>query len=601
MTSKELREKFLQFFKKKGHTIIPSASLIPENDPSVLFTTAGMHPLVPYLLGESHPGGKRLADVQKCLRTDDIDEVGDATHNTFFEMLGNWSLGDYFKREAITWSYEFLTDKSWLGLPPEKLAVSVFAGDETAPRDEVSACLWQSLGFRESRIAYLGKTENWWPAGGKHPGPQGPCTEMFYWTGSKRAPDKFDPKDSQWVEIWNDVFMEFSRTPEGVFEPLKQKNVDTGMGLERTAAVLQGKKTIFETDLFTPILDQLKILSPLSKGGEEEATRPMRIIADHIRAVTFILGDDFGVMPSNKDQGYIARRLLRRAIVQGTRLGITGFFLSKLADVVIQHYKDPYIELSRNRDKIMTELDQEEQKFHETLTVGMKKLDALITRGGTMLRGEDAFELYATFGFPFELIKELVIEKTAAVMRVDEEGYEQCFAAHQEISRAGSEQKFAGGLADHSAQVIHGHTATHLLHQALRAVLGEHVTQKGSNITRERLRFDFTHPSKMTPEELKAVENLVNEQIHKNVSVHFEVLDIEEAKARGALGFFDDKYAALGGKIKVYFVGDESQGYFSKEICGGPHVSQTGEIGSFKIIKEEAVASGIRRIKAKVE
>ncbi len=394
--------------------------------------------------------------------------------------------------------------------------------------------------------------------------------------------------------------MEYNRTTEGRFEPLKQKNVDTGMGLERTALVLQNKETVFETDLFASIIAKLVSLSPRGEEEKEGVVRARRIIADHIRAVTFILGDDFGVMPSNKDQGYIARRLIRRSVVQGTKLGITSFFLSKLADTVIQNYKDPYTELARNRDKILSELDQEEQKFHETLAIGIKKLDALIARGVSIISGDDAFELYATYGFPLDLTREMVREKTADTVRVDEGGFKKRFEEHQTISRAGSEQKFAGGLADHSAEVIRGHTATHLLHQALRTVLGEQIMQRGSNITRERLRFDFSFPRKLTPEELNRVEALVSEQIQRDLLVHFEVLDMEEAKQRGALGFFDDKYAALGGKIKVYFVGDEQQGFFSKEICGGPHVTRTSEIRSFKIIKEEAVSAGVRRIKAVV-
>ncbi len=599
MMAKEIREKFWRFFKERRHTIIPSASLIPENDPSVLFTTAGMHPLVPYLLGEAHPGGRRLANIQKCLRTDDLEEVGDATHLTFFEMLGNWSLGDYFKKEAIEWSYEFLIGREWLGLDPLKLAVSVFAGDQIAPRDEESASHWQRLGIPAARLAYLGKEANWWPAGGEHSGPQGPDTEMFYWVGPTPVPTEFDPTDNRWVEIWNDVFMEYERTSEGVFRPLKQKNVDTGLGLERLAAVLGGQETVFTTDLFQPLILSLEKLSGKTYGQDQVTTRLMRIVADHLRGVTFILGDDFGVVPSNKDQGYVARRLLRRAIVQGSKLGISNFFLAKLAGVVIEGYKEIYPELARNRDQIKSELDQEEQKFHETLTLGLKRLDVLIAGQDQVIPGDQVFELYATYGFPFELTRELVSEKTAATKRVDEDDFRERFIEHQKISRAGSGHKFSGGLADHSPEVIRGHTATHLLHQALRLVLGEGVKQMGSNITRERLRFDFTFPRKMTAEEIRAVEDLVNEQIKKDWPVHFEALELEEAKQRGAIGYFDDKYAFLGGKIKVYFIGQEKDGYFSQEICGGPHVEHLGKIKSFKIIKEEAVSTGVRRIKAR--
>ncbi len=596
MTGSELRSTFLRFFKERGHTIIPSASLVPENDPSVLFTTAGMHPLVPYLLGEPHPGGTRLADVQKCIRTGDIDEVGDNRHLTFFEMLGNWSLGDYFKEDAIRWSWEFLTGKDWLAIPPEKLAVTVFAGDGDASKDDESVQIWKSLGVPEKRIAFLGKDDNWWPAGGKHPGPQGPDTEMFYWTGEGAAPELFDPKDERWVEIWNDVFMQFAKTTEGDLVPLVKKNVDTGMGLERTVAVLSGQKTVFETDLFQPLFRVLEPLSGKTYGENDETTRLFRIIADHIKAATMILGDDRGVVPSNVDQGYVLRRLIRRAVRFGRQLGIAGEFCTAVAEEAIRMYAEAYPELERNRTRITAELAKEEQKFATSLVHGMREFEKLFAAHAA-LTGEDAFVLYTTYGFPLELTEELARERG---QKVDRAAFTAEFEKHQELSRAGSEQKFVGGLADHSVETTRLHTATHLLHRALKNVLGDHVQQKGSNITRERLRFDFTHAKKMTVEEVAEVERQVNQAIADDLPMHYVEMTVEEAKASGALGYFEDKYAQLGGNIKVYMVGDEARGYFSKEICGGPHVTHTGDLGSFRILKEEAVAAGIRRIKATV-
>lgn len=592
MTASEIRLRYKAFFEKRGHRVIASASLVPENDPSVLFTTAGMHPLVPYLLGEPHPAGKRLVNAQKCVRTGDIDEVGDNRHCTFFEMLGNWSLGDYFKEDSIKWSYEFLTSKTeGLGLSPNNLAVTVFAGDESAPRDEVSANLWKSLGFTDDRIAYLGKDDNWWPAGGKHPGPQGPDTEIFYWTGGGEAPTVYDPKDERWVEIWNNVFMEFLRSPEDMsLSPLKAKNVDTGMGLERITAVTQGAQTVFETELFTPLFATLETLGAPTYGSSESVTRSLRIIADHVKAATLIIGDDHGVVPSNVDQGYIVRRIMRRAIRHARMLGIEGEVCAPLARTVIGMYGTEYPELVAHEGHILEVMTKEEQKFSQTVAHGVREFEKLLKVGSKEISGEQAFLLFSSYGFPLELTKELANEQGIIV---DEAGFAKKFEEHQALSRAGAGAKFAGGLADHSEKTVHGHTATHLLHQALRMVLGDHVMQKGSNITSERLRFDFTHGEKMTPEQIKAVEILVNEQITRDLPVSFEMLTPEDAKAKGAIGLFDDKYAQVGNTVKVYSVGD-----FSSEICGGPHVAHTGEIGGFSIVKEEAVSAGIRRIKA---
>lgn len=600
MTANELRDKFLKFFESKGHTIISSASLVPENDPSVLFTTAGMHPLVPYLLGEKHPGGQRLVDVQKCIRTGDIDEVGDDRHLTFFEMLGNWSLGDYFKKEAITWSFEFLISPAWLGIDPRRLAVTVFAGDESAPRDEESAGIWKSLGILEERIAYLGANDNWWPAGGKHAGPQGPDTEMFYWTGDGPAPKVYDPKDARWVEIWNDVFMQFAKGGDDVLKPLAKKNVDTGMGLERTLAVLNGKKTVFETELFLPLIGVVEQLSGQRYGTDADKTKSFRIIADHLKAAAFILGDPWGVVPSNVDQGYVLRRLIRRAIRHARRLGVAGEFCWQVAQHVITMYEHAYPELSARRGIIKTELEKEEAKFAATLEDGLRELNKLLRVGEIELikegneppvlnrvDAEKAFYIFQTFGFPLEMMQE---ELGKRALLIDESEFRQQFIKHQELSRAGAAEKFAGGLADHSIESTMLHTATHLLHKALRDVLGNHVEQRGSNITHERLRFDFSHSDKMTSEQIKKVEDIVNEQIKRDLPISFEELTVEEAKKRGAIGLFEEKY---GHKVKVYTMGD-----FSKEICGGPHVEHTGVLKSFKIQKEEASSAGIRRIKA---
>lgn len=590
MTAKELREKFLQYFKEKGHTIIPSASLIPEHDPTVLFTTAGMHPLVPFLLGEKHPGGKRLANVQKCLRTGDIDEVGDNWHLTFFEMLGNWSLGDYFKKEAIEMSWEFLTNKKWLGLDPKNIAVSVFAGDADAPFDEEAYKIWREIGVPKERIVRLPKEDNWWgPAG--ETGPCGPDTEIFYWGGEGEAPFVFDPKNKNWAEIWNNVFMEYNKTVEGKYLPLVQKNIDTGMGLERTLAVLQGKKSVYDTELFEPIIKKICEMAGALSGQENDFyasnQKAIRIIADHLKAATFVLGDPIGAVPSNLRQGYVLRRLIRRAIRFAKMIGIDikKEVTVPVAQVVVEMYKDVYPELKNNENKILSELSLEEKRFEKTLELGLKEFNKMLKDG--KISGREAFILFSTYGFPLEMTRELAMEQG---LQIDEKEFKEEFRKHQELSRTASAGQFKGGLADAGEAARKLHTATHLLHTALRKVLGSHVEQRGSNITPQRLRFDFSHPQKMTPEEIKRVEDLVNEQIRKALPVTFEEMTLEEAKKAGAIGLFEEKY---GEKVKVYTIGD-----FSKEICGGPHAQNTSELGQFKIIKEEASSAGVRRIKA---
>ncbi len=589
MNSRTLRKQYIDFFvQKHGHAEISGASLIPENDPTVLFTTAGMHPLVPYLMGESHPQGKRLVDVQKCLRTDDIDEVGDTTHLTFFEMLGNWSLGDYFKEEAIKMSYEFLTEV--LGLDPDRLSVSCFEGDDDAPKDEEAAKAWEALGFtrdgEKKRIYFFGKKENWWgPAG--LTGPCGPDTEMFYEMDQPKCSEGCDPSCDcgKFVEIWNDVFMQYNKTAEGKFEPLAQKNVDTGLGLDRVAAILQGVPTVFETDLFVPILNKIKELA------NEEDVISHRIIADHLRAAVFILADPQAVRPSNTDQGYVLRRLIRRAIRHGLKLGIEEAFLIQIAEVIIENHKDAYPELERSRDFIRSALSEEETKFSKTLGKGEKEFEKMMRRleqdGSKTVTGEMAFRLYDTYGFPLEMTQELAKEHGLAV---DCDNYEECFKKHQEKSRAGAAAKFSGGLQDDHAETVKLHTATHLLQAALREVLGDHVYQKGSNITHERLRFDFTNPEGMTPEQKEAVTARVNEIIEADLPITFQMMTVDEAKESKAIGVFPDRYDE---KIKVYTV----EG-FSKEICGGPHAASTGMLGTFKIKKEQSSGAGVRRIKA---
>ena len=588
MTAAELRRKYIEFFKSKGHQEIKSASLIPDNDPTCLFTTAGMHPLVPYLQGAKHPSGTRLTDCQKCIRTGDIDEVGDPVHLTFFEMLGNWSLGDYFKKEAIDFSFEFLTGKDNLNIPVDMLAVTVFAGDENAPFDAEAFEIWKGHGIPECRIAKLGKKDNWWgPAGTT--GPCGPDTEMFYWTGPKPAPETFDPSNKLWVEIWNDVFMQYNKTADGTFEPLSQRNVDTGMGLERITAVLQGKASCYETEIFASIFAALDEVRGIETPAERTASE--RIIADHLRAATFIIAD--GITPGRVDQPYVLRRLIRRAIREGRKLGITGkLFTSTIAQVVIGQFGEFYPELVERKDVIISELDREEKQFGVTLENGIKEFQKLVDRVPAfverkVISGKNAFNLYETYGFPIELTCEMAAEQN---FTVDMAGYEEAYKKHQEMSRAGAEQKFKGGLADHSEATARLHTATHLLQAALRKILGEHVEQKGSNITAERLRFDFSHPEKMTPEQIAEAEKLVNEAIARDLEIVCEEMDVDSARARGAMGLFGSKYGEV---VKVYTMGD-----VSCEICGGPHAARTGELKSFKILKEESSSRGVRRIKA---
>ncbi len=606
MDSKELRQKFLKFFEEKGHKVIPSASLVPENDPSVLFTTAGMHPLVPYIMGEDHPKGKRLTDSQKCIRTDDIEDVGDRVHHTFFEMLGNWSFGDYFKEDAIKYSYEFLTDKKWLGIDKNKLAVTVFMGDKDAPFDEDSYNIWLSLGIPKERIARLGKKDNWWgPAG--ETGPCGPDTEMFFWSAKEKAPEKFDPNDDRWTEIWNDVFMQYNKKKDGKFETLKQKNVDTGMGLERMLAVLNGFDDDYRTDLFTPIIKRIEKLSDMEYGEktDEEYVKEdlqcwvdvriqFRIIADHVKAAIFAIND--GVIPSNKQAGYVTRRLIRRTIVKGHQVGIKENFLADFVEVIQEIYKGIY---DLKADLITKELKSEEDKFRKTLQVGLKEFEKVSVKS---ISGKDAFDLYQNYGFPLEMVEELAKEKK---LKVDKKGFEEEFKKHQELSRSASAGMFKGGLADDSEMATKYHTATHLLNAALREVLGDHVEQRGSNINAERLRFDFSHDVKMTDEEKKKVEDLVNGQIANNLPVTKEEMTVEEAKKQGAVGVFGEKY---GEKVSVYTITNPTPGVglkgervFSREICGGPHVKNTGELGRFKIKKEESSSKGVRRIKAVLE
>ena len=587
--SADLRAMFLKFFQDHGHAVISSASVIPENDPTVLFTTAGMHPLVPYLMGQKHPAGTRLTDVQKCVRTGDIEDVGDFSHLTFFEMLGNWSLGDYFKKEMIPWSWEFLTSEKYLGLPKDRLAFTVFAGDKDCPRDEESANLWRSCGVADDHIFYLPKENNWWgPAGVT--GPCGPDTEMFIITDKEPCGPDCSPACScgRYLEIWNDVFMQYNKKEDGTFEPLAQKNVDTGMGLERTICVLNGKKSVYETDLFENILGKIAELSGKTYGEDEATTKAFRIIADHMRTSTFIMGDDRGVSPANVDQGYVLRRLIRRAVRYGMEIGMPEGFTGEIAKVIIEQYKDVYPELKRNEAFVLDQLALEETRFAKTLKQGNREFEKLAQRvKDSRIDGESAFHLYDTYGFPVEMTCELAKD---AGLTVDMEGFKECFKKHQATSQAGAEQRFKGGLADHSAQSARLHTATHLLHAALRKVLGDEVAQKGSNITAERLRFDFSFGRKMTKEEIAEVEQLVNEAIDAHAPIVCEEMTVPEAQAQGAIGLFTSKY---GENVKVYTMGP-----YSKEICGGPHATNTGDLKSFKIQKEESSSAGVRRIKA---
>ena len=589
MQANELIKKYLEFFKGKKHAIISSASLIPEHDPTVLFTTAGMHPLVPYLMGLPHPQGKRLADVQKCIRTGDIDDVGDPSHLTFFQMLGNWSLGDYFKEEAIKLSYEFLTDKKWLGLDPKKLSVTCFAGDEDAPKDEVSSKVWHDLGIPKERIFFLPKKDNWWGPAGKT-GPCGPDTEMFIDTGKEKCSKDCKPgcNCGKYFEIWNDVFMEYNKEEDGTYEKLKQQNVDTGMGVERTIAVLNKKKTVYETETFVPIIEEIKKHVKVNSYGEEEQ-KALRVISDHLRASVFILGDENKVVPSNIDQGYILRRFIRRSIRYGRKLGIEGNFCADVAKIIVEINKEQWPILEKNKQFIFDELKKEEEKFNKTLSKGLSKLDKMIK--DNKISGTEAFLLFQSFGFPIEMTEELAKEKG---IKVDRKGFDEEFQKHQELSRQGAEKRFKGGLADHSEETTKLHTATHLLNQALREILKKpDIFQKGSNITPERLRFDFNFDRKVTPEELKKVEDWVNQRIKEELPVIREELTVEEAKKKGAQGVFEHKY---GEKVFVYSIGDKSI-----EICGGPHIKNTKELKYFKIKKEESIAAGVRRIKAVLE
>ncbi len=580
MKAIEIRNKYLNFFKEHGHTVIPSAPLIPENDPSVLFTTAGMQPLVPYLLGEKHPQGTRLTDYQKCVRTNDIDEVGDNRHLTYFEMLGNWSLGDYFKDESIQMSFDFLTKE--LGIPVEKLSVTCFAGDEDCPRDEVSANAWKRAGIPEERIYFYGKDDNWWIAGEE--GPCGPDTEMFYDTGKPACGPNCEPccDCGKYVEIWNNVFMEYFKDKNG-YSKLKQRNVDTGLGLERMTMLLQGKETPFDTELFAPVMNKLKEIQ------KADIIESRRIVAEHLRSSMMIISD--GGRPSNLDRGYVLRRLIRRMIRHMNKLQIDLNELSALIDINVDKLKEMYPDLEKNREVIKNVIIEEKNKFVKTLSHGEREFEKEIAKlkekNIDTIPGTVVFRLYDTYGFPPEVTKELAEENG---FKVDLKEFEKLFKEHQEKSRQGAEHKFKGGLADQNEKTIAYHTATHLLHEALREVLGEHVKQSGSNITEERLRFDFTHPQKMTKEEIQKVEDLVNEQIKRDLQVKCEEMSYEDAKNSGAIGLFTDKY---GDKVKVYTIGD-----FSKEICGGPHVTHTGDMGTFKIKKEESSSSGVRRIKA---
>lgn len=595
MTANELRSKYIEFFKSKNHVEISGQSLIPENDPSVLFTTAGMHPLVPYLLGEKHPSGTRLTDYQKCIRTGDIDEVGDPSHLTCFEMLGNWSLGDYFKKESIGFSYEFLTSPKWLGLDPRKISVTVFAGDDNAPRDEEAATYWKENGMPEDKIAYLPACDNWWAAGPT--GPCGPDTEIFYWVGEGLPPAGSNKgTDSEnWMEIWNNVFMQYNRVDEKTLVPLPKKNVDTGMGLERTNCILQGKTSVYLTEVFQPIIKKVEELSSYKYGTDEEKDRSVRIIADHSRSAVFILGDQKGVSPSNVGAGYVLRRLIRRAVRHGMKLGIEKNFLADIAQAVIENFKCAYPELEQNKEKIFTELSAEENKFRDTLRKGeaefQKLLPNLMKNPKKEISGKIAFRLYDTFGFPLELTQELGAENG---FTVDVEGFKEAERKHQEASKTQDAGAAKGGLAEQSDTTTKYHTATHLLQQALVNVLGDKVAQKGSNITNERMRFDFTFDRPMTKEEIQKVEDIVNEQIKKDLPVTMEVMPLEKATAEGARALFTNKY---GEDVKVYTIG-EKDNWFSKEVCGGPHVQHTAQIGEFKIQKEQSSSAGVRRIRA---
>ena len=582
-----IRDKYIEFFVSKGHKQIPSAPVVPENDPSVLFNTAGMQPLVPYLMGEPHPYGTRLCDYQKCIRTNDLDEVGDVTHHTFFEMLGNWSLGDYFKKESITWSFELLTKH--LNIPVEKLSVTVFKGNDIVPADNESADLWKSLGISENKIAFLGEDDNWWP-NMELTGPCGPDTEIFYWRSDEEVPSKFDPENDNWVEIWNNVFMQYNHKPDGTFEPLKKKNVDTGMGLERITAVLEGVNDNYESSIWKGTIKKIEEISGKSYYGNEKA---FRIIADHIKAAVFISSDPAGIKPSNTDQGYILRRLIRRAIryAKMIDIDINSNWESEIAKNIIDEYKKYYSELSTNENVVMEVLKNEKIKFSRTLEKGLREFEKIVKNLNENEINKDlAFKLYDTYGFPIELTLELAKERG---LTVDEKGFYEKFKAHQELSRTASAGKFKGGLAGNSEIETKYHTATHLLNAALKVVINKDVHQKGSNITDERMRFDFSCDHKLTDEEKKNAEDLVNKWIEEGLPVTKKEMSKEEAIKSGAECMFIEKYPDI---VTVYSIGD-----VSKELCGGPHVNNTSELGHFKIKKEEASSAGVRRIKAILE
>ena len=599
MNANELRSKYIEFFKSKNHAVISGQSLIPENDPSVLFTTAGMHPLVPYLLGEKHPAGTRLTDYQKCVRTGDIDEVGDPSHLTCFEMLGNWSLGDYFKKESIAFSYEFLTSPKWLGLDPRKISVTVFAGDENAPRDEEAATFWKENGMPEDKIAYLPASDNWWAAGPT--GPCGPDTEIFYWVGEGLPPagSNKGTDSKNWMEIWNNVFMQYNRVDEKTLVPLPKQNVDTGMGLERTNCILQGKTSVYLTEVFQPIIKTIEGLSGYTYGTDDEKDKSVRIIADHSRSSVFILGDQKGVTPDRVGAGYVLRRLIRRAVRHGMKLGIEKDFMAEVAATVIENFKNAYPELEENKEKVFRELTAEEAKFRTTLKKGeaefQKLLPNLMKNPKKIISGKVAYNLYETYGYPLELTQELGAENG---FTVDVEGFKEAERKHQEASKTAEAGSAKGGLAEQSDVTTKYHTATHLLQQALVNVLGNQVAQKGSNINNERMRFDFTFERPMTKEEIAQVEAIVNEKINEDLPVTMQVMPLDAAKASGARALFTNKY---GEDVKVYTIGkDAEKDWFSKEVCGGPHVQHTAQIGKFKIEKEQSSSAGVRRIRATI-
>jgi alanyl-tRNA synthetase len=578
---------YLEFFQKNGHKVIANASLVPENDPTALFISAGMHPLVPYLLGQRHPSGRKLVNVQKCLRTSDVDEVGDSNHLSFFEMLGNWSLGDYFKEESISWSYEFLTSKEWLNLDIDKLSFTVFAGDEKIPRDTESARIWEGLGIPKDRIFYLPMEDNWWgPIG--NTGPCGPDTEIFYDTGKEPCGGDCKPGCScgKFNEIWNNVFMEYNKTPSGEYELLEQKNVDTGMGVERTVAVLQGKDNVYETEIYVPLVNYITEQSGVDDISENQI-RSVRIVCDHSRAATFLLAE--GIVPKNVEQGYVLRRVIRGAIRHGRLLGIEEEFMSSLSRIIIEMYIEDYPHLKSSEDFIISELQKEYKKFNNTLARGLNRFNR-IARKKEQIDGKDAFLLYQSFGFPIEITKELGKEND---IFVDVDGFNEEFEKHQIVSKAGADKRFGSGLADTSEATVRLHTATHLLNEALRSVLGNEVTQKGSNITQKRLRFDFNFERKLTDEEKKDVEEIVNGKINEALPVKRIETTLDEAIRMGSQAVFEQKYAQ---KVSVFSIGD-----FSIELCSGPHVVNTSKLGRFKIIKEEGISAGVRRIRAVLE